>query len=408
MYAPSNLDVPRVVDRSGQVGAPNGQPGMVPTVALIPGLRTYSIVYCDDSELGPPVGTPHHLHSLWSEFDGEPHWTDLTQSANRKVSNKEGIKNPFSYVDTTRNVEIVLWNSNFYPVGGDDETGAPRGDVWGHFYSRSESRVDAENLTRAAGVEHQASAGSDTQAVGFYIPAADTHSVIFQRFWENYEPHELYWTGTSRVQSGVDLSEGPSLALGSAFVGGQGLNYVLYIDLYGTIVGMYWRGDEWPRLEFLNVMAGTPRAQVYQARPRYNPDPVGYYTAHNDTYQVVYRGFNDHLYRLFWSGPDPVQYWDLTERAIAPLARYSVCNFSAYYKPGSNTHHVIYVTGNDLHLHEISWVDDGADRPRHEDLTARLNAPLARGRPASFVTEWNNARHVAYRGNDNHIYELVY
>src|SRR5215213_4390170 len=105
MYAPSNLDVPRVIDRSGQVGAPNGQPGMVPTVALIPGLRTYSVVYCDDSELGPPVGTPHHLHSLWSEFDGEPHWTDLTQSANFKASNKEGIKNPFAFVDRALNIE---------------------------------------------------------------------------------------------------------------------------------------------------------------------------------------------------------------------------------------------------------------------------------------------------------------
>lgn len=411
MYSPSNVDKPPVTDRSGEVGAPDGLPGMVPTVAVIPGLSIYSIVYCDNSQGRPPVDPPHHLHSLWRDPNGTPHWTDLTkESRNQNYPDMTlGIKNPFSFADTARNTEIVLWNSNFFPVGGDDETGAPRGDVWAHFYSRSESRVDAENLTRTAGVEHKASACDLLQAVGTYYPAEDTHHVIFRQFW-NYHIHELWWTGTSRAEGGTNLSKlAPILrgaySLGSVFLGSQGYKIVLF-RTGAEICSLWWKGGDRPGLDQLSVSAEAPRPAFYRFfRPVYNPDPVGYYTAHNDVTQVVYRGENDHLYRLFRTGNAGIEYWDLTERAIAPLAEYSVCNFSAFYSAHTNTHHVIYVTEGDLHLHEISWID-GTERPDHSDLTTRFNAPLARGRPATFATDWDKTNHVVYRGNDNHIYEL--
>ncbi len=182
MYSPSNLVAPRLVDCSGEMGAPDGLPGMVPTACVIPGLRTYSIVYCDNIDRGVG-GTWFHLHSLWTDSEGRNHWTDLTDRANRKASNKEGIKNPLAFVDTTRNVEIVLWNSNFFPVSNDEEEAAPRGDVWDHYYSRSENLIDAENLTFVAGVGDKASAGVDRQAVGFYHDAGnDINHVIFVGF----------------------------------------------------------------------------------------------------------------------------------------------------------------------------------------------------------------------------------
>jgi hypothetical protein len=411
MYSPSNVDKPPVTDRSGEVGAPDGLPGMVPTVAVIPELRIYSITYCDNIDRGPEKNW-YHLHSLWRDDKGTARWTDLTQSANRKVSNKEGIKNPFAYVDTTRNVEIVLWNSNFFPVSNDPDQAAPRGDVWDHFHSRSESLIDAENLTNVAGVEDRATAGVDTQAVGYYSPADDTHHVIFIGFrhypWADM--HELYWTGTSRVQYGGNLSDSASAAgawaLGSAFIGSQGFNIVLYYNFFG-IYSLYWKGNNRPGFDALSKVAGTPQPAIYRFTPRYTPDPVGFYTPHNDTTQVVYRGNDDHLYELFWRGVETVQGRDLTERANAPSATYSVCNFSAFYSAHTNTNHAIYVTDTDLHLHDISWTPVGGI-PQHIDLTTTLNAPLARGRPASFATDWDKTNHVVYRGNDNHIYELIW
>lgn len=415
MYSPSNVDLPSVIDRSGEVGAPNGLPGMVPTVSVIPGLRIYSIVYCDNVDRGVR-GTWYHLHSLWRDTQGRARWTDLTQRANTKVSNKEGIKNPFSYVDTTRNKEIVLWNSNFFPVSNDDDESENRGDVWDHFFSRSESLIDAENLTSTAHVELKASAGYDRQAVGYYNPADDSHHVIFVGIGDNFWhlAHELSWTGVSRVKYAGNLSASALphpcplgvITLGSPFVGSRGVNIVPFRGWDFRIHSLYWKGNDRPGWDNLSKVAHTPRAQYYPFSPQYSPDPVGYYTAHDDTHQIVYRGQNDHLYELFWEDDAPVQGWDLTQRSAAPLATYSVCNFSAFYSAGTNTKHVIYVT-RDLRLHDISWTP-GSSRPQHVDLTTRHNAPPARGRPASFAVDWDNTQHVVYRGNDNHIYELIW
>lgn len=82
MYPPSNIDSLRILFRSNEVGAPVGQ--SPPTVAVIPGLRICSIVYCDNIDRDVE-GTWFHLHSLWRDSNGTPRWTDLTQSANRKA-----------------------------------------------------------------------------------------------------------------------------------------------------------------------------------------------------------------------------------------------------------------------------------------------------------------------------------
>ena len=131
-------------------------------------------------------------------------------------------------------------------------------------------------------------------------------------------------------------------------------------------------------------IAGTPAAAS---------DPAAYYTAHNDTHQIVYRAANGHLYELYWVGVAPVAGWDLTAATGAPPA---VGNPSAYYVGAENTKHVIY-RSSDGRLHEIWWHPGQA--PGYSDLTAFAGAPLAAESPAGFTE--NGRQHVAYRGTDS-------
>ena len=93
--------------------------------------------------------------------------------------------------------------------------------------------------------------------------------------------------------------------------------------------------------------------------------------------------------------------WDLTLASGAPAAAGAPV---AYYSAGTNTKHVIYRSA-DGRLHEIWWVP-GDWTPGHVDLTASFGAPPAADRPAAFTVEGPNTQHVAYRGTDNHIYEV--
>lgn len=50
----------------------------------------------------------------------------------------------------------------------------------------------------------------------------------------------------------------------------------------------------------------------------------------------------------------------------------------------------------------------GGGTPAHVALTAFAGAPpAAEDRPAAFTVERPNTQHVAYRGTDNHIYEVL-
>jgi hypothetical protein len=149
-----------------------------------------------------------------------------------------------------------------------------------------------------------------------------------------------------------------------------------------------------PGLDDLSGFAGTPPAKG---------DPAGYYTAHDDTVQVVYHGGDDgHLYELYSSGNAPVVGWDITpQEAPKPTGV-----LAAYYSAGTNTKHVSYYSEDDHRLHEIWWVP-GEATTQHVDLTAEGNeAPTPEDRPAAFSVDGPNSLHVAYLGPDRHIFEL--
>jgi hypothetical protein len=134
--------------------------------------------------------------------------------------------------------------------------------------------------------------------------------------------------------------------------------------------------------------------------PTATSDPVAYYTPHNDTNQVFYVAGNGHEYELNWTGAAVVGGWDLSAAAGAPAASGKP---TAFYNPANNTKHVVY-RGTDGRLIDIRWVPGGP--PSTVDLTSEAGAPLAADRPVGFATPGTHTQHVAYRGSDNHIYEI--
>lgn len=348
-----------VFDRSAEFRTPAATGA--PTACVIPGLGNTNIAYRESSGL---------MHELWRDANGATGTTRLSAIA---PGAPKAAGNPFAYVDTARNVEILLFR---------DGAGVVRSLYW------STGAVGHDNLSGGARAPRAAG-----DPVGYYDPRTDTHHVFYRG--GDGHLHELWWRGVAPVQYGGSITGAigaPRTAgIPAAFVGSHGLNMVVYRSVGGQILSVYW-ADGPSGLDDLSGVAGTPRAAG---------DPTAYYTPHDDTHQVVYRGIDNHVYELYWRGATPVAGWNLTFIAGAPPAADTP---AAYYSAGTNTKHVVYRSA-DNRLHDISW-RPGGGMPVWTDLTARNAAPLALDRPAAFTVEGRNTQHVVYRGADNHIYEL--
>jgi Trypsin len=347
-----------LMDRSAEYGTPPA--ASPPTAVVIPGLGVHNIAYRD---------TAGQLHELWRDALGTTGTTNLTANAGAPLA----TGNPFAYVDTSRNTEILLFR------GGD---GTVRSLYW------SLGPVGHDNLSGTA--EAPPAAGDP---VGYYAAAYDVHNVIYRT--GDGHLHSLYWVGVTPVIYGGNLTgtiaAPPAAGEPAAFINAAGVNIVVYRSVDGEILGLYW-ADGPSGLDNLSGFAGTPPAAG---------DPVAYYTAHDDTHQVVYLGSDGHLWELYWAGVAPVVGWDLTAAAGAPAA---VGTPAAYYSAGTHTKHVVYRAA-DGGLHELWWVPGGG-APAHVDLTAAYGAPPAADDPAAFTVEGPNTQHVTYRGTDERIYEV--
>jgi hypothetical protein len=344
----------RLVDRTAEFGTPAA--GSRPTACVIPGMNVHNIAYRD---------TSGRLHELWRDGQGGTGTTNLTANANAPTASGH----PFAYVDTARNTEILLFR------GGD---GTVRSLYW------STGAVGHDNLGGTAGAPK-----ASGDPVGYYDAATDGHHVVYRG--GDGHLHEMNWFGVAPVSYGGNLTGaiGAPRAVGNpAAYSGGGFNIVAYRATNGRILSVYWNNGP-SGLDDLSGTAGTPTAAS---------DPAAYYTAHNDTHQIYYRAGNGHIYELYWTGVAPVSGWDLTAAAGAPAA---AGNVSAYYVGPENTKHVVYRSA-DGKLHEIWWFPGAA--PGYSDLTAFAGAPLAADSPVGFTE--NGRQHVTYRGTDNRIYEV--
>jgi hypothetical protein len=298
----------------------------------------------------------------------------LTLSGN--AAHPRAIGNPFAYVDTLRNIQIVLYRGS--------------GGVVHSFYHGVGQGPGHDNLSGTAGAP-----AASGDPVGYYIPAFDAHHVIYRT--GDGHLHELNWTGQAPVQYGGNLTWTISAprAAGepSAFVNGSNTNIVVYRGVNQRIMSVYW-SDGPSGLDDLSGFAGTAAAVG---------DPFAYYTPHDNVQQIVYLGADGHIWELYWQGDAPVTGWDLSALAGGPRP---VGTPAAYYDPGTHTKHVIYRSAN-RRLNELWWAPGGGT-PQHVDITAAYSAPAAADRPIAYATQNPTTQHVVYRATDNRIYEVVW
>jgi kumamolisin len=357
-----------LVDRSVRYyGTPDA--AAPPTACVVPGLGVHDIAYCD---------TSGDLHDLWRDAQGGTGTANATEIAVNVVNGApKATGTPFFYVDTTRNTEILLYRDK-------DHGGVVRSLYW------STGDVGADNLSGIAGAPN-----ATGDPVGYYVPGTDTHHVIYRD--SNGDLHELNAVGVTPIQYGGNLTGAISApkAAGdpTAYANAAGSNVVVYRSKdNGEILSVYWsEGPSGP--DRLSVVAGTPPAAG---------DPFAYYTAYNKTVQIVYVAQDKHIYELYAADTDTITGWDITP----PDAPDATGNLAAYYSAGTNTKHVFY-RSDDQQLHEIWWVPGGGT-PAHVNLSLRFGAPPAADRPAAFTVEGPNTQHVAYRGTNNHIYEVIW
>jgi len=332
-----------------------------PNACLIPTLGIQNIAYRD---------MHGHMHVVSRDPDGITTTRDLTLAADVPI----GISNPFGYTDPTTNFEILLYR------GAD-----------GHVHSLywSDGNVGHDGLSSSI------NAPQTTGVPCGWYTADNYHHVAYRG--SNGHLHELWWTGQGAVGHGDLTVQGSAPASAGDPAGyvdtTRATNIVVYRATDGHVRSLYWtRGPV--GLDDLSGFAGTPNAAS---------DPAAYYTPHDDTHQVVYVGVDGHIHELRWVGITPVQGWDLTASAGAPPASGKP---AAYYSSATNTKHVVYRSA-DGRLHNLSWAP-GSSQLRRSDLTAYAGGPPAADSPAAFAESNSRVQHVLFRGNDNHLYEIMW
>ena len=349
-----------VLDRTAATSARSA--AGVPTAIVLPGAQIADLAYRD---------TGGHLDEIWKAPTGSG-TTDLTASAGAPGASSD----PWFYFDPAGNQVVLVFR-------GSD--GRVRTLYWLF------GAVGHDDLTGAIG----APAATGVPA-GWFSTHDGFHHVVYRS--SDGHLHELWWQGQGGVGHG-DLT-GTITAVPSAgdpwpyYDTTRSTNIVPFRGTDGRIRALYWAPDGAVGQDDLSGTAQTPNAAT---------DPFAWYTAVEDIHRVVYVAGNGHVYELAWQGVAPVGGRDLTALSGAPVAQGRV---SGGYNAADNTQHVIFRSA-DGHLHEL-WHFLGEAAVHHADLTVAFEAPAATLSPTYFATPWAPNQHVAYRGNDGHVYELLW
>jgi hypothetical protein len=253
------------------------------------------------------------------------------------------------------------------------------------------------DLTARTGAPHA------TFGPAAYLFAQFTRHAVYQGFTATVGStgrlYELYWTPDNdewRVTDLMDAAEAP-LATGnpSAYIHATtGSQHILYIGALfdGHVHELYWNDDDGWNHHDLTTATGAPLALS---------SPRGYEFHAESTQHVVYQGQDLHIHELWWR--DDGTGWhqgDLSVAAGAPLADGEPFG---YMFDQQGTQHVVYL-GKDTHIHELWW--NSAAGWHHNDLSHAAGAPPAGDDPTGYVFRDQSTQHVNYRGADGHIHEL--
>jgi hypothetical protein len=349
-----------LIDRTEATGA---RPASGPPCALVlAGAGIENIAYRD---------TSGHMNEIWRDANGQG-TTDLT--ANAGAPGATG--SPFTYFDPADNQVVLIFR------GTDNEV---RSLYWMF------GAVGHDNLTGAINAPKPAG-----NPAGWFSTHDGFHHVVYRS--ADGHLHELWWQGQGGVGHGDLTAQAQAVpAAGDPwpyYDPARATNIVAFRGTDGHIRSLYWGPNGAVGQDDLSGFAGTPTA---------GGDPFAWFTQADDTHRIVYRAGNGHLYELAWPNVAPVSGRDLTALSGTPSA---AGNVSGGYNPADNTQHVIYRSA-DGRLHEL-WHFVGEAAVHHTDLTAAYGAPSAADRPVYYATGRAPNQHVAYRGSNGHIYELLW
>lgn len=348
-----------LLDRTVTTGA---RPASGPPCALVlDGLGIENIAYRD---------TSGHMNEIWRDPSREG-TTDLT--ANAQATAAQG--SPFTYFDPAGNQVVLIFR------GADNHV---RSLYWMF------GAVGHDNLTGS--INAPPTSGNPA---GWFSANDGFHHVVYRM--GNGHLQELWWQGQGGVGHGDLTAQANAVAAAGDpwpyYDPVRSTNIVVFRGTDGHIRSLYW-GVGAVGQDDLSGSAGAPVAAG---------DPFAWFTQAEDTHRIVYRASNGHIHELSWPNVAPVSGRDLTALSGAPPA---AGNVSGGYNSGDNTQHVIFRSG-DGRLHEL-WYFLGQTAVHHVDLTAAYAAPPAADRPVYYSSSRAPNQHVAYRGTDGHIYELLW
>ncbi len=349
-----------LIDRTATTGARTA--AGPPCALVLPGSGIENLAFRD---------TAGHMNEIWRDPRGQG-TTDLTANAGAPAA----MGNPFTYFDPSGNQVVLI----FRGVDGHVRT------LYWMF-----GGVGHDNLTGSINAPKTAG-----DPAGWFSTHDGFHHVVYRT--ADGHLHELWWQGQGGVGHG-DLTA----QAGAVPAGGdpspyydpiRSTNIVVYRGTDRHIRSLYWGPDGAIGEDDLSGFANTPPAAG---------DPFAWFTVAEDAHRIVYRAADGHVHELFWPSVAPVRGRDLTSLSGAPPA---VGNISGGYNAADNTQHVIY-RSNDGRLHEL-WFIVGETGVHHIDLTAAYAAPFAVDRPVYYATQRAPNQHVAYRGTNGHVYELLW
>ncbi|MHA1169822.1 MAG: hypothetical protein ACTSRU_18490 [Candidatus Hodarchaeales archaeon] len=114
---------------------------------------------------------------------------------------------------------------------------------------------------------------------------------------------------------------------------------------------------------------------------------------------VIFRCQNGQIHELYWKPGGGWNQGNLSQRLGATQA---VGRPAGYAWNANNSEHIVY-RGVDNLIHELYWKPGGWN---HSPLGQRTNAPQAASDPIGYVWQNNNSEHIAYRDTNDHIIEL--
>ena len=237
-------------------------------------------------------------------------------------------------------------------------------------------------------------------------PSGFAMAGLQQVFFRGTDQHvqEIWWDVQGwHARDLTSVTGGPLCVSAPASYGfaGQSTQHVVFVAPGGGLgsgpVREFWRdsGGNWHDGGDLTAITGAPVPAV--------GNPAGYAFEGEFTQHVYYHGTDGNIHELRWAtATNGWHYWGKpTQLAGAPLAS---GNPAGYVFDAQNTEHVVYL-GTDGHIHELWRISGGAWN--HNDLIARLGAPLPATDPIGYIFDYfGGTQNVAYTSSDHHVIEL--